>query len=213
LLERTQNPRHRFLLQAFHRHRYLEIAGRFEEIFAPEMMAPTAVYHFHADNINTTLEGQDAVKSLYRWWSETNQTIFYVEDEQVAVADNFIASYSTVHQQIWGKAVTMQKAMSYMPAFVTQPILKKLLAAKGAHADENAMYLYTTKLEMIWPYDDMGRLIGEDIWEPDPQKAQLTKLDPKDVLTPARAGELLASLIKPLPRFDPATMRPGAHSA
>ncbi|WP_306186142.1 hypothetical protein [Streptomyces sp. MK5] len=38
LLEITDNPRHRFMLQAYHRHRHLEIAGRYEEIFAPEMM-------------------------------------------------------------------------------------------------------------------------------------------------------------------------------
>jgi hypothetical protein len=35
LLETTTNPRHRFLLQAYDRHRNLEMAGRFEEIFAP----------------------------------------------------------------------------------------------------------------------------------------------------------------------------------
>ena len=34
LIETTDNPRHRYLLHAYNRHRYLEIAGRFEEIFA-----------------------------------------------------------------------------------------------------------------------------------------------------------------------------------
>jgi hypothetical protein len=47
LLEVTTNPRHRFLLMAFHRHRYLEISGRYEEIFAPEMMSEKAAYHMH----------------------------------------------------------------------------------------------------------------------------------------------------------------------
>jgi len=28
------------------------------------------------------------------------------------------------------------------------------------------MYLYKTVVEMIWPYDDQGRLVGEDVWEP-----------------------------------------------
>jgi len=28
LLETTENPRHRFLLQSYSRHRYLEVAGR-----------------------------------------------------------------------------------------------------------------------------------------------------------------------------------------
>jgi hypothetical protein len=35
LLEVTENPRHRFLLQNFYRHRYLEISGRYEESLYP----------------------------------------------------------------------------------------------------------------------------------------------------------------------------------
>ncbi|MFJ4946821.1 hypothetical protein [Streptomyces sp. NPDC088760] len=53
LLEVTENPRHRFMLQAYYRHRYLEIAGRYEEIFAPEVMVENPVYHFHALGIST----------------------------------------------------------------------------------------------------------------------------------------------------------------
>jgi hypothetical protein len=36
-IETTENPRHLYLLHAYNRHRYLEMAGRFEEIFTPEM--------------------------------------------------------------------------------------------------------------------------------------------------------------------------------
>jgi hypothetical protein len=75
-------------------------------------------------------------------------------------------------------------------------------------ADENAMYLSSNVLEMIWPYDDEGRLIGEDVWEPDPDRADIIKLDPADVLTAAEAGRLLAPLIKSLPAFDKAVHRP-----
>jgi hypothetical protein len=38
---------------------------------------------------------------------------------------------------------------------------------------------------MIWPYDDRGRLLGEDVWEPEPEKAEIIKLDAADVLTTA----------------------------
>jgi hypothetical protein len=55
LLTVTTNPRHRFLLQAYSRHRHLEVAGRYEEIFAPEMMVPNPVYHFHAGGTPTDL--------------------------------------------------------------------------------------------------------------------------------------------------------------
>jgi hypothetical protein len=181
LLEVTENPRHRFLLMSYYRHRFLEIAGRYEEIFVPEMMVEKPVYHFRALGITATLEGEKAVKGLYSMWAQTNQSIFYAEDEQVAVADNFVASVATGYQQALGKA----------------------LIANGIHVDdENSMYIYKAREEMIWPYDDRGRLVGEDVWEPDPAKAEITKLDPADVITTQEAASLLNPLIKPLPSFD-----------
>src|ERR1700736_6369734 len=202
LLAVTQNPRHRFMLQAYSRHRYLEVAGRYEEIFVPEMMSAHPVYHFHANDTNAKLEGQDAVKSLYRMWAETNQSIFYTENEQVAVADNFIASVTTVYQQVSGKALTMNTVLSHLPGFMSEAVLKRVLATKGFTPDDNSMYIYKNVIQMIWPYDDRGRLVGEDVWEPDPDKAEITKLDPSEVLTTAQSAKLLDPLIKPLPSFD-----------
>jgi hypothetical protein len=135
-------------------------------------------------------------------WAETNQSIFFTENEQVAVADNFVASTVTVHQQVWGTALTLGRVASYLPSFLSEAILKKVLAKKAFKADENAMYLYTSFIEMVWPYDDHGRLLGEDVWEPDPDKADIVKLDPADVLTTAEARKLLDPLIKPLPSFE-----------
>ena len=107
LLAATENPRHRFLLQAYSRHRYLEVAGRYEEIFAPDMMISNPCYHFRAEGMNVKLEGQEAVKNLYRMWADTNQSIFYIDNEQIAVAGNFIASTTNYHQQVWGRSLTL----------------------------------------------------------------------------------------------------------
>ena len=85
LLETTDNPRHRFLLQAFGRHRHLEVAGRYEEICAPDMMITDPVYHFHYTGLEFELRVQDQVKGLYRMWAETNQAILFPEHEEVAV--------------------------------------------------------------------------------------------------------------------------------
>ena len=90
------------------------------------------------------LEGQDAVKSLYRMWADTNQAIFYVENEQVAIADNYIASTSIYHQQVLGGSLMFNKAMSYLPGFLDERIVKRVLEAKAVKPDENAMYLYTS---------------------------------------------------------------------
>lgn len=188
LLEVTTNPRHRFLLQTFYRHRFLEIAGRYEEIFAPEMMCERPVYHFDYAKMNVTVAGND-VKGLYAHWGQTNQTIFYAGTEQVAVADNYVASVGDIYQQRVGAE----------------------LATAGFQVDDpNAYYLYYARgVQQIWPYDDQGRLVGEDVWEPKAKEATIIKLDPADVVTTVRAAELLAPLIKPLPKFDPATMGVG----
>jgi hypothetical protein len=179
LLKVTHNPRHRFMLQAFSRHRLLEVAGRYQEIFAPEMTVETGIV--------TTLTGAESVKGLYGYWAQTHQSIFYIEREQVAVADNYIASVATAYQQTLGKA----------------------LAANGVKVDdENAYYLYKTYgVQQIWPYDDRGRLVGEDVWEAKPELSEVIKLDPEDVMTTEQAAALLNPLIKPLPSFDEAVLR------
>jgi hypothetical protein len=202
LLEVTENPRHRFLLQAYSRHRYLEIAGRYEEIFAPDMMSMDPVYHMHAGGNDVVLRGQDQVKGLYRMWAETNQSIFFIENEEVAVADHFIASVVTSYQQVSGKVLKANKVLSHLPDVISHKVLEKTLAAKGHKADDRDMYLYKTVEQMIWPYDERGRLVGEDVWEPEPSRAELIKLDPADVLTTEESAKLLAPLIKPLPSFD-----------
>jgi len=64
------------------------------------------------------------------------------------------------------------------------------------------MYLYKNLEQWFWPYDDRGRLLGEDVFEIDRSAAEIRKLEPSEVLTAARASELLAPIIKRLPDFD-----------
>ncbi len=181
LIEVTENPRHRYLLQAYDRHRNLEHAGRYQEIFVPEMTVEHPVYRFSMlGQPPITLEGRAQVEPLYQLWAQTSQCIFYNENETVAVGDRMVTSTMTGYQQTHGSA----------------------LADAGVDADEDAMYLLRGRVAMIWPYDERGRLIGENVWEYDPSEHDLIKLDPADVLTTERAAELLKSYITPLPAFD-----------
>jgi hypothetical protein len=191
------------MLMAYSRHRYLEVAGRYEEIFHPDMMSMTPHYHFSQGGNDIVLKGQDQVKSLYRMWAETNQSIFFVESEEVAVADHYIASVATIYQQVSGKGLKQAKLVSHLPGPIAHHMIEKALSAKGFKANDNDVYLYRMPgMQMIWPYDERGRLEGEYQWEPEPSEAELTKLDPADVLTIEASGKLLAPLIKPLPSFD-----------
>jgi hypothetical protein len=181
LIEVTENPRHRYLLQAYDRHRNLEHAGRYEEIFAPEMTVEHPVYRFNMlGQPPMKLEGREQVEPLYKFWAETNQSIFYNESETVAVGDFMVVSTMVGYQQTLGSA----------------------LAAAGIDADPEAMYLLRGRVAMVWPYDERCRLIGENVWEYDETEHDLIKLAADDVLTTERAAALLEPHIKPLPPFD-----------
>ena len=180
LLAQTTNPRHRYLLQVYLRHRYLESAGRYQEILEPELTVANPVYRFSLHGqAPFTLEGREQVEMLYRHWTETDQCVFYVEDELVSVGDHMVVGRGTAYQQTLGSE----------------------LVAAGIDADADAMYLTKSRIAMIWPYDDRCRLLGEDVWEFDSGREYI-KLDPADVLTAAQAGELLAPYILPVPPFD-----------
>ena len=180
LLEVTENPRHRYMLQAYNRHRYLEMAGRYEEIFEPAMTVEHPVYRLEYFDQKLKLEGREQVEAMYRDWAQTDQCIFYAEDEELAVGDTMIVSRSRLYQQTQGAA----------------------LVAMGGDADPDAMYLASALIVMVWPYDERCRMIGEDVWEYDSSGRQFIKLDPADVLTTRQAAELLNPLITPLPPFD-----------
>ena len=181
VLEHTDNLRHRYLLQAYLRHRYLESAGRWEEILDPSLTVDEPFYRFQlAGQPPFTLAGKEQVGMLYGHWTATNQCIFYVEDEDVAVGDHMVIGRGIGYQQTLGSE----------------------LAAAGMDVDPDAMYLKKSQIMMLWPYDDQCRLIGEDVWEFDTAEAGLYKLDPADVLTAEQSRELLDPYIKPLPAFD-----------
>ena len=180
-LDASDNPRHRYLLQTYLRHRYLESAGRWQEILEPEMTVDHPVYRFNLISQGRfTLEGKDQIGGLYGHWTDTDQCVFYVENESVAVGDHLIVGRGIGYQQTLGSE----------------------LAAGGVDADPNAMYLTRSQICMVWPYDDRCRLLGEDVWEFDDAERAYIKLDPADVLTAEQAGKLLDPFIKALPPFD-----------
>ncbi len=153
LIEVTENPRHRYLLQAYDRHRNLEHAGRFEEIFAPEMTVEHPIYRFNMlGQPPMMLEGREQVEPLYRYWAETNQSVFYNENETVAVGDFMVVSTMVGYQQVLGSDLAAAGRASGPPR-------------RGGRSD--AMYLLRGRVAMVWPYDERGRLIGENVWEYD----------------------------------------------
>jgi hypothetical protein len=86
-----------------------------------------------------TLDGAESVQDVYRERTRVGQSVFYTDDEKLAVSDDMIVSTSPAYQQTPGA----------------------ILAAEGVPVDAEATYLVKIAEHMIWPYDDEGRLIGE----------------------------------------------------
>lgn len=110
---------------------------------------------------------------MYDEWARTDQCIFYTDDENLAVSDHVIVSTATMYRQTPGS----------------------VLAAEGVVVDPDAWYLTKPAEHMIWPYDDNGLLVGEDVWEYDESVRDIIALDQADVLTAEQSGKLLAPLI------------------
>jgi hypothetical protein len=144
-------------------------------------------------------------------WAATNESVFYTESEEVSVSDHCISSVAVGYHQVSGRSLLENKVFSYLPAFVAEFLLDLAFGRQNFHEDRSSMYLYKSTFYMIWPYDDRGRLIGENIWEPEPRKAEIIKLAPADVLTTKEASRLLAPLIKPLPSLDEMLTNRPAH--
>jgi len=86
---------------------------------------------------------------------------------------------------------------------ISRFIIEKSLSAEGFKADANDTYFYKmVGMQMVYRYDQRGRLLGQSQWEPEPAKAEIIKVAPADVRTTEESAKLLAPFIKPLPSYD-----------
>jgi len=179
LLEVTTNPRHRLLLTVLDRYRALRLAGRYQEIFESGMTVDHPVWHFNALGMDLIMDGEEEIATVWEEWTRTGQCIFYVEDEKLAVGDDMVASEGVLYQQTPGKS----------------------LVGLDAEVEASATYLVAAVMDLVWLFDSHGRVVRQDVWEIDPLKRRLIRIDPADVLSPQQAAELLDPFIGPAPRF------------
>jgi hypothetical protein len=177
LLGRTDNPRHRAILTNFRRHALLEVAGRWREILTPAMVVDHPVYRINENRHSVHLSGLAAVGKFYQGIADQGLNVFGPIEDQILVSD-------------WGLAIESLFG-NYLPGHI--------LAAQGEDIDDpDAYYQLTHYIASFWPYDEDGRLVGEHIYE-DACSRTIHKLRAEQVITPARAAELLNPLIDRTP--------------
>ena len=135
-------------------------------------------------------------------WAETNQIFSRTRGGGSGGPFHYYRRHCV--PAVLGKGQRQAKFLSYLPRAISSKLVKKGLLKKQQRPDRSDMFLYKTTGILICPFDDRGRLTGEEVSEPDSSKAELIKLDPADVFTTEEAAKLLAPLIKPLPSYDEA---------
>jgi hypothetical protein len=171
LLGRTTDRRHRRILENYRRHSLLEVTGRWQEIFEPDMTVEHPVYYVNSEGQSTTLDGYEQVAAFYKSMSDVDANVMVLEDEELAVADWGFASESTFNIYLRGGSVR--------------------------NGDPAKFYVQRRLISMHWRYDDRERLIGEHVYE-HVALAELVEIPADEFITQAEAERILTPLIRPV---------------
>ena len=138
--------------EAYDRHRNLEHAGRFEEIFAPEMTVEHPVYRFamagqppmHARRPRA---GRAALPPL---GGDQPVDLLQRERDRSRSATGWSSARWSATSRRWARR--WSRAGS-------RPTRTRCTCCEG-------------RVAMVWPYDERGRLVGENVWEYDDVRAR-----------------------------------------
>lgn len=173
MVRRLSNEHHIRILLNYRRHGLLEVSQRWQEILAPDMSVAQPRYQIEVNGQRLLMNGRDEVARFYDQLSSSGAIVLWPTEQVIAVADWGFASESTFFHFLPGAA----------------------LLAQGEQVEHpQRTYLEKRKVAMIWHYDQQARMIGEHVYEM-PGSRELLLPDPDDVISPARARELLAPLI------------------
>ncbi|RTL64412.1 MAG: hypothetical protein EKK42_24360 [Pseudonocardiaceae bacterium] len=170
----TDNPRHRAILENYRLHGLLEVAGRYDELLAPDKTVEHPHYRLHEGGQTVILDGMEQVRGFYQSLVAADALVMWVNRQEIAVHDHGFSGEVEFCQFLPGAMLG-----------------ESVFGSVQAGDDPGDVYLLTRTLAFVWPYDERGRLIGEHVYE-DGASRRIEKPDPADVITAARAAELLA---------------------
>lgn len=174
----TDNPRHRAILKNYRLHALLEVSGRYEELLAPTMTVEHPHYRIHESGTSLILDGMAEDKAFYQSLIEANALVMWVSNQDIAVNDRGFSGELEFFEFVPG-------------AMLGDTVFGSVRAGD----DPGDMHLLKRTLAFHWPYDENCRLIGEHVYE-DTASREIIPLEPADIITAARAAELLAPEIE-----------------
>lgn len=186
LIDSTDNPLHRKILINYRRHGLLEVSGRYEELLAPDMTVEHPHYRIFEGGNPVILDGMDTVRSFYQSLAEIDMLVMWTGHQKMAVNDFGFAGEAEFSQ--------------FVPGAMLGDTVFGNVGNEPSQDDgtgdviRDRWYLVRRTLAFFWPYDEQGRMIGEHVYEDSASKV-IVEVDASDVITGARAAQLLSPII------------------
>lgn len=192
LIESTADPVHRAILVNYRRHGLLEVAGRYDELLAPDMTVRHPHYRIFEGGNGVILDGLETVRDFYASLARMDMLVMWTGRQRMAVADWGFAGEAEFSQFVPGRMLGDN---------VFGALDDDSASARSAF-DPDGWYLVRRTLAFVWPYDEKVRMIGEHVYE-DAESKVVTQVAPDDVITGARAAQLLSPIIDKYPLTHP----------
>jgi len=138
-LARTDNPRHRKMLQTVIDHAKAESYGDVDGLMAT--LGDDPQYHFWSGGTDWGPKGADAVRAYYRDFVASGAGFFESYKARIVVDDDDVVTESVMRQLVPGR-VAQQRGYDV--------------------PDVDAHYVVTARTAIFWPFDESCTLIAED---------------------------------------------------
>jgi hypothetical protein len=138
-LARTENPRHRKLLETVITHGKAEAELDVDALMAT--LTPDPQYHFWRDGRDFGPKGPDGVRAYYEAFAKGGGAVFESPKERICVDDDMIVHEGVLRNLIPG---LLAKARGYN------------VPSEAGH------YLVRFRSVILWEFDADGRAVGED---------------------------------------------------
>ena len=160
--QEVTNPRHKAMLTKIRDHMDFEINGQLEELLGT--LTPHPYYHFWGNNV-MNINGMAGVRAFYTDLIASGANQFEVALEKIVVDDENVVTEGRVKQ-----------------AFTAKEILAMgITEINGEALDKVALYVTSTQLITVWPVDENGQIIGEDVYLSSDPFADCEKITPADL--------------------------------
>jgi hypothetical protein len=138
-LDRTTDARHRQMLEVVIEHLRAEVEASVDALLAT--LVPEPDYHLWQDGSDYGPKGVAQVMAYYQELVDAKRQVLEFDITRIVVDDQ------TIVTEGWIRAIN----------------LGSVARARGYHVDDDdASYLVTQRVVIFWPFNEEGKMLGED---------------------------------------------------